>query len=323
MVVNPLPVALSHFQRELLQTLDPESLPRYAVASFAGEGHRTAAARVRSLVRYLAFVRRVRRQRCAILVLWPLLGWLDVLVWGLLARNRTYVLVHDPTPLRRQVGSGRSARMLVRRLTRLLGRAEIVTLSQAASSEVKEALPRLPVHVLPHPILRPADGRPRTGRDVGTVLVLGQYKPARDLALLEQLGPALADAGLVGKICGRGWPATQGWEVDDRFLSEDEFDSVLSHASVLLLPYATYFQSGVAVRAVELGTPVVGRRTGFLEGLLGETSVGIVDGDSTEVWLQHIAAAAAQDPEELNLEIWERTAHQWQHFARVGLEHVG
>ena len=81
--------------------------------------------------------------------------------------------------------------------------------------------------------------------------------------------PVLADAGFELRIRGRGWPQIAGWDVDSDFLPEETLKLEIESAAALLLPYSYYFQSGVAVRAIESSLPVVGRRHDFLEAMLG------------------------------------------------------
>jgi hypothetical protein len=143
--------------------------------------------------------------------------------------------------------------------------------------------------LLPHPVLpRPVAG-PGTS-DV--VLVCGQYKPARDLHLLEQLAGPLRDRGLRPVIRGRGWPAVDGWEVHEGFLSEPALDAALAGSAVVLIPYAHFFQSGIAIRALELGVPVAGPRHPFLADLLGDGWPGLVAGDGAASWTDATIAAA-------------------------------
>ncbi|WP_210494634.1 hypothetical protein [Patulibacter sp. SYSU D01012] len=71
-------------------------------------------------------------------------------------------------------------------------------------------------------------------------------------------------------------------------MSEDELTQSLRASNVVLIPYSRYYQSGIAIRALEEGTPVVGRRHTFLESLLGAAYPGLVDSESTDEWLAAI-----------------------------------
>ena len=68
------------------------------------------------------------------------------------------------------------------------------------------------------------------------------------------------------------------------FLTEEALDAALADAAVVLIPYSHFFQSGIAVRAVELGVPVAGPRHPFLADLLGGDWPGLVAGDDAASW---------------------------------------
>jgi len=141
--------------------------------------------------------------------------------------------------------------------------------------------------MLPHPFV--AQDRLVQGVS-GRVLVIGQYKPARDLDLMSIIGPQLLTAGFEPRVTGRGWPALDGWTVVDAFLSAEDFKRELSSALCVVIPYRFYFQSGVAVQALELGVPVVGYPTDFLKSLVGEDYPGLVRGEDAGAWVSAVEA---------------------------------
>ncbi|MFJ3384356.1 MULTISPECIES: hypothetical protein [unclassified Curtobacterium] len=287
-VVNPLGGALLHYRRELVSVLHasgqtPE-LVEFPEPS-AGDGSRAGWVR-----RYLKTLRLLRQQRngdaeeIRVVIAWPVLGYLDLIILALLLPG-AWLTVHDPVPLVRSVGYGAFARAA----SRLLGsRARVIVLSRAAADEVRSALPRATMRVLPHPALEPADGTRQPA--LPTVRVLGQYKPDRDLALLRSI---VADnPGLVYSITGRGWPEVTGWEVEERFVPEEELDELIRGASVVLIPYRRFFQSGIAVRCLELGTPVVGPRDSSLHDTLVSQPALLADSSPSD-WSRAIRAALA------------------------------
>jgi glycosyltransferase involved in cell wall biosynthesis len=146
------------------------------------------------------------------------------------------------------------------------------------------------IHLAPHPMRKPATGSSISARR--RVLVLGQYKPARDLDVMATIAPALRADDWEPTVAGRGWPAIPGWTVIDRFLTEAEFLELLGSSAAVLLPYRYYFQSGVALRALEAGVPVVGRQTGFLTSIFGSDFPGAVDNwNEPAAWLAAVVAA--------------------------------
>jgi hypothetical protein len=65
----------------------------------------------------------------------------------------------------------------------------------------------------------------------------------------------------------------------------------------VLVPYSRFFQSGVAVRAVEVGTPVVGTRHPFLTDLLGADWPGLAASDAPQAWLEAVTAVGGRTAE--------------------------
>jgi hypothetical protein len=281
LVYNPLPVALRHYETELvsvLATMDRE-LVRLPVSS-AELGNAGAVDRVRAAGHDLRGRLRTSRIPGHVVVCWPVLGLAEPALWAAVSRRtRVTLLVHDPVPLRRQVGMGRAARMLGR-LGAHHDRVRVAVHSRPAARALRDI--GWPDTVqLPHPLI------PRLvelAADRTMVLVCGQYKPARDLRLLERLAAPLKRAGLRPVIRGRGWPLVPGWEVDEGFLSEEALDESLGESAAVLLPYAHFFQSGISVRALELGVPVVGPDHEFLADLLGQDWPGLVGSNDPEVW---------------------------------------
>jgi glycosyltransferase involved in cell wall biosynthesis len=237
---------------------------------------------VSDYIRLLISARRRTPRDGEIIVLWPVLGYYDLLLLAALGR-RTIVIVHDPTPLARAVGYGRLPKRLA---THFAKGVKLVVHSVPALSEVRGALPHAEVARLPHPTLAPTPtrrtGYPAAGRPI--VTILGQYKPDRDLSIVSAIGQHLSST-LDLRIKGRGWPAVDGWDVDSRFISEREFDIALLESSVILVPYRRFYQSGVALRAIEMGTPVVGPRIDTLTEILGEDSP-LLASDTVESWLK-------------------------------------
>jgi hypothetical protein len=82
----------------------------------------------------------------------------------------------------------------------------------------------------------------------------------------------------------------------DTFVTEEAVDDKSRPSSVILIPYSRFFQSGVALRSIELGTPVVGPCDSSLGDLVGSDSPGLVDGDD---WPAAINAATSADADEL------------------------
>lgn len=291
-IVNPLPNALAHFQRALTDNLQLNggiTVVDIATGSTempAGSGN---VDRVRQALKFIRSARSAARRTdvdCIISV-WPTFGYFDALLWRLLRpRAPVQTILHDVRPLRRQFGYSKRA----------IGTLDLGTSDRHswlvhtdAARDEAELLGLGKLDVLPHPILPEKDCPTERSLDV---LVFGQFKPARDLDLLAKLGPQLRACGRTTRIVGRGWPAIGGWDIDDRFVDEADVTKLLGDARVVLIPYRKYYQSGVALRAMEVGTPVVGIRTQFVEEYLGSDWPGLIEvgHESTEEWVAAIDA---------------------------------
>ena len=126
---------------------------------------------------------------------------------------------------------------------------------------------------------------------------MGQYKVDRDLPLLASIATN-ADSAWSLSVTGRGWPDIQGWDVESRFVSEEEFDTGLRAAGVILVPYRRFYQSGVAIRALEVGTPVVGPRQSVLSSVVGPKSPWLAD-DDVKSWTEAIRSSLSSSAEDI------------------------
>lgn len=257
-VVNTLGGALRHYSRGLAATLRDSgaqvSITHVDEPSVAGG---SGAAWV---LRYLAALwtarRAGRRGAVRVVVTWPVLGHLDRVVMRAVLGRRVVsaLVVHDPHPLVHARGYG----VVARRVGALARRVRLVVHSETAAvalrGDVRGAVPDL----LPHPVV------PRSSHTVASeptdrpvVRVLGQFKPDRDLALLAGIGRAIGHSHRL-EIIGRRWPEVEGWSVTDAFVDEDRLDELMATADAVVVPYKRFFQSGIAIRSLELGTPAVG-----------------------------------------------------------------
>lgn len=283
---NPLSLTLAHYERELEETLNRCNISHEALSTRLVEGAHGPSGKLAMLQGAFLNVLSKRHGQVPNLQIWPSLGLLEARLW---ASNsvRNIVSIHDPVPLRRQVGfdqlSKRWARSKSRRLSPLL-----MVHSNDALRETQKLLPNHDVIKTLHPILSKQSLGPKSQEP--TLIVAGQYKPERDLQMLGHLGPRLRAQGIQPEIHGRGWPSgIPGWEVHNRFVEEAELDNILSRAWAVLLPYSRYFQSGIAIRALEQGTLTVTPRTSFAEDLLGADSHSIIDdGNSIDQCFQAI-----------------------------------
>ncbi|MUL63467.1 hypothetical protein BOO86_03235 [Mycobacterium sp. CBMA 234] len=252
--------------------------------------------KARALSAHVRNVRRYVHEGGPNVVAWPLTGWWEMPLWRH-RTHRTFIAMHDPEAVARQDGL---TPLAAANAIRLSGSRwpHLVTMSAEAFDAAANHVDPERIHLVPHPMRAPERGQALRPRD--SILVLGQYKPARDLEVMSVLAPALRAAGWTPTVAGSGWPAVPGWDVIDRFVSETEFAELLGSAAAVLLPYKHYFQSGVALRALEAGVPTVGRSTGFLTAILGANFPGAVDNwNDPDSWLNAVAAATGRREEQI------------------------
>ncbi|WP_245988772.1 hypothetical protein [Flexivirga caeni] len=223
---------------------------------------------------------------------WPVLGYLDLLLIRVCA-GRAALVIHDPEPLVRAVGldtgSARVASICANDVVLLVHSAE-------ARNAVEQRGFTDRVQLVAHPIEPSSKAAKGTSRIV--VSVLGQWKRDRDLRLMETIA-TVAPGDWELRVVGRGWPKIDGWHIDNRFVSEREFDERLVESSVVLIPYTRFYQSGVAIRALEKRVPVVGPRQSALARIFGKDS-NLLAGDDYEDWILAIRYAISMPQEELD-----------------------
>lgn len=272
-IVNPLGGALAHYTFALTETLRATGaqveVHSIDEPSISGLGRR------QWLISYLRLLWRVGRmasgtQDFEAVVTWPVLGFIDLMLVRMLCGRSAAVVYHDPKPLVRSFGSGRVTARVVAAFRNL---PRVVVHSPAAVQAMRDVGLASFLELLAHPMLRPVKDSQAARRSSRrpTVRVLGQFKQDRDLDVLENLAAELAlECEL--EIVGRGWPSVPGWKVDPRFVSEDEMDDLVRTSDAIVIPYKRFYQSGIAIRALELGTPIVGRAASSLSDLYGHDS---------------------------------------------------
>jgi hypothetical protein len=237
-----------------------------------------------------SYVHRLRRQvKCerpdAVLAAWPTAGYWDSALLPQLIRGvPIYTVMHDPRPFVRRPGYGIAPRKLADHYG---GSIRMLVHSVAARERVARDLVAARIFSVRHPML-PVRGEPRVfDASRIKVRVLGRYKPGRDVQGLVRLA-AQSPPDWDLEVYGRDWPSVRGWKVTSEILPEDRFENLIRTSDVVLIPYRQFFQSGVAVRALEAGIPVVGPREQSLEEMVGDHSGWLVDrGD----WIASVAGA--------------------------------
>ncbi|MBP2411524.1 hypothetical protein JOF48_000323 [Arthrobacter stackebrandtii] len=274
---NPLPEALRHYQTELIETLDRVSVVTKISANHPVEnitGRLGAAHKLYNVVRNS---RARRALNIPTIQLWPSMGLLEPLLWKTSSNNRHSIIYHDPVPIRKQIGFDCVSEMIAHRINSSKS-PRLLVHSPDAESELAKLFPRMKIEMALHPVLSEMKTSSVGAQDI---IVAGQFKPERDLNLLSAIGPQLKNLGLRPRIFGRGWPDTiTGWEIDSRYLSENELDQRIDAAAIVLIPYKNYFQSGIAIRALERGRPVVSPENSFTKLIFGHVDGAVYPADS-------------------------------------------
>ena len=297
-LLNPLPHTLSHYAVSLQQCLKAAGAGEVNVRDVqleSGGSWRDLAQSAR------AWRSIVAESRCGtvsdVVIMWPLLGYLDVLHREAAGRAPLSVIVHDPTPLASQRFGAAHWGRVAKSIYRFSSAATLVVHSEEAAG-VLARLGFKEVRHVPHPVAIPPSIRRSSGPSVGSdkaakpqVVVLGQYKGARDLQLMEGIAAGSQAGGWDCRIVGAGWPIVRRWQHVRAFVTEEQLTASMLMADVVLVPYRRFFQSGIAVRALEMGRPLVIARCEFSESLLGADYPGLVSSSAPAPgWSEAIAS---------------------------------
>lgn len=309
-ISNPLPDALKHFEVELSQTLvragyNPSSLSTRGVEDKAG-----VRGKIAKLGNAIRNSRLGSENRSTVIQCWPSFGLLEPILWTPRA-GQSFVIFHDPIPIRSQVGFDRGSRFAASRW-RTKNAPNILVHSDDAFVASRQLFPHLTIRKALHPILTEIEDPADSGEEV---VVAGQFKPERNLDLLIALGLMLRAKGLRPKIYGRGWPTDiPGWDVDSRFLSEAELDAAIDRAAVVLIPYKNYFQSGIAIRALERGRLSVSPKNSFAMDVFRACPGAIYEPSASPESVLECLLAVASAPEaarKIFMDYQQRTDASW------------
>lgn len=304
-LINPLGASLAHYTKSLDHVLRTCGVVTYGVnviePSSAGYG------KLQWIFAYLLRVgqRVVRDRPDAVVAAWPALGYWDLSILAMLVRRPVCLVMHDPRPLVYARGYSKTAKALARRQARGAILAHSPDAVQAIADDAN--MPR--VFEALHPMLEPREAPPPTGLE-RNIRVLGQYKADRDIAGLRRLAASAPPEWRL-QIIGRGWPSIDGWQMRNEFVTEEDFDELIRTSHAVLIPYSRFFQSGVAVRALEWGVPVVGPYASSLQIALGDDCRWLVrDGD----WALAVAAAVQEDRAQVSArarDLYDRMIRDW------------
>lgn len=296
--INPIPLALRHYQEALREVLAKADFSFTEVPTTTIESDSwSRAARLRVTLRLLGQRQRLPSitDACPTIVLWPALGFADLLTWRRTARDRTvWVVIHDPVPLRSASGYSRVS-VLAASIAMWRRDVRLLVHSEEALQDLPQRL-RLNSQFVPLPLsdaVPSLNESPLTSNTLvpTTVRVLGQCKSERDLGALRQI--AADSRNLRLEIAGRNWPEVDGWSVNSVFVDEETFSRLVATSDCIVIPYERFYQSDIAVRALESHTPVVAPRQSQTRFLFGDDYVGLVTSENS--WAQALEAVLASE----------------------------
>ena len=310
-IINPLSGALAHYCRQFENNLKAAGL--HVTTFSVPEPSQTGGRRYTWFVQYIRALLQARSHPGTIVSLWPVVGLFDLILLRSISGRRSTLIVHDPRPLVRAVGYGRTARLLA-----AAARIPVIVHTELAKGELSRRQGSN-ASVVPHPFKSHPTAGTVQKSGLPKVLVFGQYKPDRDLSLMRQIGQANTDRKVSLEVVGRGWPSISEWKVRSEFVAEDEIAQLLLSAAVVLIPYTRFYQSGVAIRAFELGVPVVGPESESLSALWGPITDYLVSPGSTAAgWWIAIERALAHGRDDLagrSAAIESETVRAWGRWA--------
>jgi len=305
-VLNPLGAALRHYESEVVSVLSERQVEVQSTRIL--EPSASGRSSVAWLIDYLSKLSEIRRasssRESGLLVLWPVLGYWDIVLMRVLGMRRATLVMHDPRPLVKAVGYSPFARVFASAVS---GSIRILVHSEKAAKVLNADAPQLTVSLIPHPILEFQETGATRDPAKPIVRVLGQFKRDRDLDALREIGRSLGDTVRM-EIHGRGWPEVEGWSVTPGFVTEDRLAELMAGSSAVVIPYSNFFQSGIAIRALELGVPFVGPRESVLAEMVGQESKLLVSEGPKTLWTDAVNYAITAGPPEAAsaAELWRR-----------------
>jgi glycosyltransferase involved in cell wall biosynthesis len=216
--------------------------------------------------------RRLREYDAVIFVWWI---WVWAIPYRLMMSRRTILQCHnigekEPAPWKRAL-----ANLVFRRADVLVvhARSEAEDARGRTNAEVVTAF--LPVHELGREIPSRDEARRRLSISGNVALFFGHIRPFKGLDIaLEAWRKLKANATLL--VAGESWwkaaaPAPQpNVRFDLRFIPDSEIANYFAAADVVLAPYRSEAQSGVALTAFHFGRPVIATAVGGLPEIIDD-----------------------------------------------------
>jgi glycosyltransferase involved in cell wall biosynthesis len=213
----------------------------------------------------------------------------------------------------------------------------IIVHTAMSKSNLEQAGLRVPIHEIPHGLLRFGQAVQSSTSQRLRLLFFGAIKPYKGLdVLLRAFKEANADGKMELRIVGNcqdGRTETEALiselglqnvvRFECRFFADEEVPAMLSEADVVVFPYRRIDGSGALLTALAYGKPVIATNVGVFGELITDPTA-LVDPNSIESLAQKLRSLS-ENPEVLNKlqEIATETARRipdWKTIARQTLE---
>jgi glycosyltransferase involved in cell wall biosynthesis len=273
-----------------------------------------------------------RRGRSADLVVFPWVTMVHAVhlrtILAVAGSTPSVAIVHNPRP-HEPMPFDRALLRLV--LSRVRG---AVVHSRDNQDELQTLVPIRRVLSVPHPPNLEIEPAPFPSRPPLRLLFLGFVRPYKglDVALDAVAILARRDVDVELTVAGEFWEPLTGWEARVRelglaervrlragYVADEDMDGLLASHHLLVAPYKSVTQSGVAPLAFAAGRPVVATTVGGLPEVVREGRTGALAEPSSPSDFADAIERAAADLEALGTGA-AAAAGSWGDVARAVLE---
>lgn len=165
-----------------------------------------------------------------------------------------------------------------------------ITHSTKDRDDLLAVLPGKNVHVSPLPVLVEFSNRNAARRDGRTILFFGTVRKYKGLDLLLAAMPkVLSEVECQLLVVGEFYDSIEKYRrlirklhienhvhIDNRYVPNEDVPAMFARADVLVLPYTSATQSGVARIALSNGLPIIASRTGGLSDTVSDNVNGLL-----------------------------------------------
>ena len=228
--------------------------------------------------------RRKLRDYDAVIFVWWI--WVWAIPYRLMMSRRTILQCHNIGEKEPAAWKRFLANIVFRRADVLVvhAKSEAEEARRRTSAEVVSAF--LPVHELGRDIPSREEARRRLGLSGNVALFFGHIRPFKGLDIaLDAWRRLKTNATLL--VAGEPWwrtaaPAVANVRYDLRFIPDSEIANYFAAADVVLAPYRSEAQSGVALTAFHFGRPVIATTVGGFPEIIDDRNGILVPPEDPE-----------------------------------------